>query len=583
MTSERSFASLIAPVLVALLVGIPAAARADESAIDFYHNARIVTVDSKFSIAEAMAVRDGAIVAVGTEKDVRRAAGENARRVDLNGRMVLPGLIDSHVHPTGASIYEFDHPVPEMETIADVLKYIHARSLALPRGEWIKVEQVFVTRLRDQRFPTRKELDSVAPDHPVVFLTWPDASLNSAALKELRIDRDYRIPEGQTGKVERDDAGNPTGMLRNCAHIFEFPDPRRAPDFDERVERLRELLADYNRVGITSIVDRDAHEDGIEEYAALRERGKLTCRVYLSFHIDGHRPLDEVEKQINRAAEHKLRTDDELLRLGGVKAFLDGGMLTGSAFLREPWGVSRIYSITDPEYRGLLLIPPEHLERVVRMTFEKGLQFTAHSVGDGAVHTLLDAYRRVLENGEFRDLRPCLTHANFMSAEAIAEMRALGVSADLQPAWLLLDGKTLLDQFGETRLRYFQPYRSLFDAGVVVGGGSDHMQKVGSLRSVNPYNPFLGMWITLARQPRRAEQPLHPEERITRAEAIRLYTANNAYLTRDELRKGSLEPGKLADFIVIDRNLLSCPVEAISETRVERTYLGGRLVYSNDG
>src|SRR5262249_39533630 len=161
----------------------------------------------------------------------------------------------------------------------------------------------------------------------------------------------------------------------------------------------------------------------------------------------------------------------------------------------------------------------------------------------------------------------------------IDTMEKLGIVADLQPAWLWLDGKTLLAQFGQDRLTYFQPYKSLFEHGVVIGGGSDHMQKIGSLRSVNPYNPFLAMWITLARQPRRADQPLHPEQRLSREQAIRLYTINNAFLTFEEKEKGSLERGKLADFIILKQDILACPEEALKDIEVERTYLAGRQVY----
>ncbi|MGH7201246.1 MAG: amidohydrolase family protein, partial [Planctomycetaceae bacterium] len=150
--------------------------------------------------------------------------------------------------------------------------------------------------------------------------------------------------------------------------------------------------------------------------------------------------------------------------------------------------------------------------------------------------------------------------------------------ADLQPAWLWLDGATLLKQFGEERLRYFQPYKTLAEHGVIVGGGSDHMQKIGSRRSVNPYNPFLGMWIALAREPRWMDGPLHAEERLTREQAIRLYTINNAYLTFEEEEKGSLEHDKLADFVVLKTDILTCPVEEVKDIEVQRTYLGGRLV-----
>jgi predicted amidohydrolase YtcJ len=170
-----------------------------------------------------------------------------------------------------------------------------------------------------------------------------------------------------------------------------------------------------------------------------------------------------------------------------------------------------------------------------------------------------------------------------MSPEAIAKMKTLGIVANLQPAWLYLDGATLRRHFGVERLAYFHPYRTLVEQGVTVGGGSDHMQKIGSLRSINPYNPFLGMWTTLVRQPRGSDEPLHPEQNLTREQAIRLYTINNAFLTFEEARKGSLEPGKLADFIVLDRDILTCPVDQVKDIQVEATYLGGARVYARAG
>jgi predicted amidohydrolase YtcJ len=170
-----------------------------------------------------------------------------------------------------------------------------------------------------------------------------------------------------------------------------------------------------------------------------------------------------------------------------------------------------------------------------------------------------------------------------MSADAIARMKTLGVVANLQPAWLYLDGATLARHFGLERLAYFHPYRTLAEQGVTVGGGSDHMQKVGSLRSINPYNPFLGMWTTMVRQPRGADAPLHAEQTLSREQAIRLYTINNAFLTFEEAHKGSLEPGKLADFIVLDRDILTCPIEQVKDIQVEETYLGGARVFARTG
>ena len=342
----------------------------------------------------------------------------------------------------------------------------------------------------------------------------------------------------------------------------------------------RQLLADYNSVGITGIVQRSAGEEDVKLFDSLKQEGRLTCRTFLCWNVNPAGEWDTVAEQIRTAAEHPAHKYDNLLWLRGVKVFLDGGMLTGSAWMRQPWGVSSIYSISDPNYRGVLYIEPDRLYEIAKYCLENDLQITAHSVGDGAVHALIDAYERVNNDFPIRDKRPCITHCNFMSLEAIQKMQQYGIVADIQPIWLYLDGRTLLKQFGEERTRYFQPYKTIFEHGVIAGGGSDHMQRIGSLRSVNPYNPFLGLWTTLTRLPRGADIPLHQEQEITREQAIRFYTINNAWLTFEEKEKGSLESGKLADFIVIDRDILTCPIDEVKDTVVEQTWLGGRQVYS---
>ena len=555
----------------------------DATPVDtIYFNGIIVTVIHNSEVAQAFAVHKDRIVAVGDNASLRKFATSNTVLKDLQGRMVLPGLIDSHVHAPDAALYEWDHPIPEMETIDDVLAYIRSRATELEPGKWISVSQVFVTRLKDQRFPTRYELDKVAPEHPVFFRTGPDGALNSLALELSGIGKDFAITDGEPGYIERDPQTNePNGILRSCTRLVKWTDPKTKPSDQERSARLELLLRDYNSVGLTSICDRLATDDAIRLYESLLERDALTCRVFLSYSVNAQASMEEIEKTIHKAAEHPRHAYDNRIWLRAVKIFLDGGMLTGSAYMREPWGLSTIYSITDPQYRGLLYVEPSKLYQMAKLALENDLQFTAHSVGDGAVHALIDAYERI-SNKDFqvRDKRPCITHCNFMSAEAIERMSKVGIVADLQPAWLLLDGKTLLKQFGQERTAYFQPYRSLASAGVVVGGGSDHMQKIGSLRSVNPYNPFLGMSIAVERMPRGMDRALHPEQSITRQEAIRLYTWNNAYLTFEEKQKGSIETGKLADFIIIDRDLLECPVDQIASTKVVETYVGGKRVYA---
>ena len=545
------------------------------------HHGKIATVDDKFSLVEALAVRGERIVALGRNDDIVKLAGPQTKLVDLQGRTVIPGLCDSHVHASGAALYEYDHAIPEMDTVADVLQYIGGRAAISKEGEWILVRQVFITRLRDQRYPTRRELDAVAPKNPVMFSTGPDCVCNSLALELSGIDRDFKITDGNAGQIEKDSVtGELTGILRNASRFVKSKSNEKSPSLEDRMQRLRQLFADYNSVGLTSIADRSAGDDAVTAYSQLKERGELSCRVFLSYTVNGSGKRQDVEAGIQKAADHPLHKYDDRLWLRGIKVFLDGGMLTGSAYMRQPWGKSEIYSITDPEYRGLRFIPQDDLVHMARFALQRDLQFTAHSVGDAAVQALIDAYAEINKDFPVRPCRPCVTHCNFMSLEAIQQMQQLGIVADLQPAWLWLDGATLRKQFGDERLTYFQPYKTLFEHGVVVGGGSDHMQRIGSLRSVNPYNPFLGMWIALTRQPRRTDKPLHPEQAISRQQALRLYTINNAFLTFEEQRKGSLEIGKLADFVVLKTDLLSCPVEEIRNTTVSETYVGGKRVYA---
>jgi predicted amidohydrolase YtcJ len=556
----------------------PAATEQTNEADLILHHGKVITADSNFSIQQALAVKGDRLIGVGTDDEVLKSRGSRTVLVDLGGKTVLPGLIDSHTHPTGACLTEFDHPVPQMDTIGDVLSYVRMRAEALGPGKWIVVRQVFVTRLKEQRYPTRDELDKAAPVNPVLFSTGPDASLNTLAMKLSGIDKDFR-PEGP-GKVEKDGAtGEPSGIIRNLTRYVKVDPPERKPTDADQDRQLAALFKDYNSVGLTAVIDRNADASSVDRYSRLHREGALTVRVGISRGIDNLGPLDDILKEIRLVASHPLTKGGPRLRIVGVKAFLDGGMLTGSAYMREPWGVSRTYAINDPAYRGVLFIPRDRLVPMVREAVASNLQFTAHSVGDGAVDALLDAYEEVNKQTPVALTRPCLTHANFMTREAIARAARLGVVVDVQPAWLYLDAKTLLAQFGDERLRVFQPLRSLFAAGVFVGGGSDHMQKVGSLRSINPYNPFLGMSVAITRRARGGLPVLHPEEAISREQAIRLYTSNNARLLFLEDRIGSLEAGKQADFVIIDRDILTCPAGEIATTSALSTYLDGVRVF----
>jgi predicted amidohydrolase YtcJ len=570
-------------VVTAALSTFALAAEPSAEADLILHNGKIVTVDPAFSVRTAVAVRDGRIVAVGSGAEAMALRGAKTNVVDLAGKTVIPGLIDSHVHP-GAAMTEFDHDLPEMESVEDVLDYVTKRAAAVGDGKWVVVRQVFITRLKEPRYPTRAELDAAAPRNPVMFSTGPDASLNSLAMKLSGIDRDFKVSDGGPGYPEKDAGGEPTGILRGMTRYVKAEDPGKKPTEADHHRRTLELFRDYRAVGLTTVCDRSATPAALNRYKRMLDAGELPVRVAASYHVDHVGTLESIRGRVRAAAEHPLRAENPMLRVIGIKMFLDGGMLTGSAYMREPWGVSKTYGITDPNYRGVLFIPRERLLPIVRATVEAGLQFTAHSVGDGAVHTLLGVYDEIDRGGlRVAPTRPCVTHGNFMSAEAVGQFARLGAVVDVQPVWLWLDTRTLEKQFGYERLRYFQPLKSLFEAGAVAGGGSDHMQKIGSLRSINPYNPFLGMWVAITRTGRWFDRPLHPEEALSREQALRFYTINNARLLFKEKEVGSIEAGKFADLAVLDRDVLTCPADEVREIRVVESYLAGVKAKREDG
>ena len=571
------------PILAAgllILACMPSKMWCEDFADLILANGKIVTVDEAFGIYSAMAVKGESILSVGSNVEIEALRSSRTKIVDLGGRTVMPGLIDSHCHPADSAITEFDHEIPEMECIQDVLDYIESRASALEDGEWIRVSQVFLTRLREQRYPTKEELDRAAPKNPVIFRTGPDASVNTMALEMSGIGKDWKVDDGGPGFAEKNpDTGELTGILRSCRRYLKYESPEKQPGQNEKGERLQELFRDYNRVGITSVGERDAMPAEIDLYEKLHANGDLTVRAYLSKHIETNQTIEDIVKEIQAVRDSNLYVGDDLLRVPAVKAYMDGGMLTGSAYMREPWGVSEFYNITDPEYRGLRFIEHGHLVEILSACMERDVQFMAHSVGDGAVHGFIDACEELRNRHDIRMQRPVICHSNFMSEEAVRHSAEMGICLDIQPAWLYQDGRTLDYHFGDARLTWFQPLRSIFAVGGIAGGGSDHMSKIGSKRSINIYDPWLGMWVTMTRNAKWLDRPIHPEQALSRVEAIRFYTIDNAYLLRAEKRRGSLEAGKLADFIILDRDILTCPADDVRETRVLRTYLGGKAVY----
>jgi predicted amidohydrolase YtcJ len=578
------------PALVLLFVAAcqsappPAALPADL----IIHHAKIITVDAKFSIAEAIAIRDGRIIALGSDEDVFKLVENGKTRViDAEGRAVLPGLYDSHVHLLGSSSSEISGAIPEFKTLDDAFEYIKAKAASTPEGDWIVVPYAFPTRLKEARFPTRAELDAADARHPVFYHAGPSGVVNTKALALSGITRDTANPPG--GIVVKDPAtGEPTGMLRGSpalALLKRVPDIDSDHPTDSRHEAVRKLLALYNQYGITSVADRNTTREGLDHFLALQKEGKLTTRITISPSFSPSGTREEIAARLEALPGKDGRfgptgAGDDWIRVGPIKLFLDGGMLNGSAYMREPWPKGPAYQVVDDGYRGLLFIRPEQLRIVLEEAAKRRWQMTAHTAGEGAMDVLLDAYVDTDKKVPIKDMRWCITHANFPSQRNLEICKRLGVVADVQPAWLWKDGTTLLNILGKDRVRWFQPYKTWLQY-TTIGGGSDHMIRTDSLRSTNPWNPWLAMWVTLTRATEGGATP-NPEECLEREQAIRLYTINNAYLHHEEKDKGSLEVGKLGDLIIIDRDILNCPVDEILRVKVYGTIVGGKVVWSRD-
>ena len=541
------------------------------------HHSHVVTVDAKFRIAEAVAVKDGRILAVGKDDDILKLKGPKTRLIDAESRTVLPGLYDSHVHPTGAAISK----IPDVTSLKDALAYIKKQTETTPEGEWIVLWYLFPTRLDEARFPTKAELDAVAPKHPVLFHAGPAGMVNSMALKVSGVTKDTRNPG--TGIVVKDDKGEPTGMLRSAYGVLKgVPSEGSKYSDAEKREALKKLFRLYNEQGLTSVADRNAGRGALDQYLDLKKHGELTVRVNVARSFDPSGNREQVAKRFDDLPGKDglggpTGAGDDWVRIGPIKLFLDGGMLNGTAYMRQPWPKGDTYQITESDYRGLLFIKPDQLQMVVEEGAKRKWQMTAHTAGEGAMDVLLDAYDVVNRVTPIKDLRFCITHANFPSQRNLERCKELGICADVQPAWLYKDGTTINKVLGKERTRWFQPYKSWLEY-TTIGGGSDHMLRFDSLESTNPWNPWLAIWVTLSRTTERGTV-LVPDERLTREQALRLYTINNAYLNHEEKTKGTLEVDKLADLIVIDRDVLTCKVDDVRDTKVLYTILGGKVVY----
>jgi len=556
----------------------PAAQGPQTPADIIYYNGNVVTMWAGHTVVQAVAIRGDRFIAVGTTADVRKAAGPNTREVDLRGRTVLPGLQDSHTHPITAALSEQAGPIPVMNSIADILMYIRKLASGTPPDRVIFVPKIYSTRLAEHRYPNRYELDEVAPDHVAMTDNGYASVLNSVALRKLKIDRD--TPQPADGKIIKDEKGEPTGLILGAPRLLGELRRSKPATHADMVWALKAMQKAYNEAGITSTIDRSEGPAGFRVYQELRRENQLTVRSTVTYLMSGLGTPDDVRQEIERIP-FVTGMGDEWFRVGALKVVADGGILIGTAYLREPYGENTaIYGYKDPAFRGVLAVPRENLIEMARVANRLGWQMTAHTTGGGATDALLDAYEAADREKSIADRRFTVTHGNFPNPQAIERARRMGVGFDSQPAWLHMDGAAIKDAFGPARMSDFLPLRSLLDAGVVVAGGSDHMIRFDSRNAINPFNPFFGMWMAITRKTTDGSV-LGPNQTVTREQALRMWTLSGAWMSFDEKNKGSIEPGKLADLVVVSKDFLNCPVDEIKDIEALLTVVGGRTVYQS--
>lgn len=542
-------------------------------------NGKIITVDSAFSIHEAIAISGGRIISVGATDAISKKARATTKIIDLQGHTVIPGLIEGHAHPVTASQSEAAESIPVVNSIGELLEWIRSEAKTKNDDQWIIHPKFFITRMKEMRQVSIRELDEAAPRNPVFLNGSYGATVNSRAFQLSGISG-----SNHPGILRDEVSGLPTGLIRRSAfNLFATPQPDPLTE-EEQLKLLETLLLQYNSAGITSVCSGGGSLAELALFRSLQRKGDLTVRIFHNVRLPLDRSSTE-EEIFTTLKETGIKTGDgdEWVKVGALKIVLDGGMLTGTAFLHEGWGerAKELYGITDPEYRGELMYSKSDLVEVIRAAARNNWKFTAHVTGGGGVDTLLAAYKTVDADVPLKGKRFSIIHGNFFTPEAIKLMSEMGVYADIQPAWFFKDADLLHLVLGESRMETFHPYKSLVNAGIVVNGGSDHMVKVDPDLSINPYNPFTAMWSVVTRKT-ESGSVFNPEQGISREDALRMYTINNAYASFEEKQKGSIEAGKFADLVVLSADLLTCAEDSIRLIKPILTMVDGKIVYDGN-
>jgi predicted amidohydrolase YtcJ len=523
-------------------------------------NAKVWTGDAAKPWAEAVAVRGEKILAVGTTAEVRRLAGSGTELVDLGGALVLPGFIDSHTHFLTGGFALKSIQLHDARSREEFVARIAAKAREFGPGRWILDGNWDEEQFSPPELPRRDWIDAVTPDNPVCVsrIDLHTVLANTVAVKLAGITRHTPSPPG--GEIVKDPAtGEPTGLLKDTAADLvtaKIPEPT----FAEKLEAAEASLRHAAEHGVTSVNDM-ADASSLEVYQELERRGRLTIRVNVYI------PITEVETLTR--LKMKSPFGDARLKLAGLKGFVDGSLGSATAFFFEPY--------TDaPGTSGLLhgqMFPEGVMEQRILAADRAGLQVAIHAIGDRANSLVLDIYEKAAAANGPRDRRWRVEHAQHLRPADIARLGRLGVVASVQPYHLIDDGRWAERKIGPARAKTTYAFESLRRAGATLAFGSDW--------TVAPLDPVMGIYAAVTRRTLDGKNPggWVPGEKVSVEEAVRAYSVNGAWTQFAEGAKGTVAPGKLADLVVLDRDIFAVPPETIGETKVRMTVFDGKVIY----
>lgn len=557
-------------IVCAAVIMIAAVFSAAEEAADVVvTHARIYTVNSKQTWAEALAVRGEKIVAVGTDQEIAPYRGTSTKVIDAGGRLVLPGFTDCHVHFMDGSIGLTQVDLNGAENVAEIQKRVKEYAAAHPKMPWITGMGWTYPTFGPTALPNKKILDDVVPDRPVFLVAFDGHSswANSKALAMAKIDRN--TPDPANGKIVRDAQGNPTGALKESAgDLVAKLMPK--PTHGERVAALRKGLHEANRLGVVRVHSAGGDFQYLDLLDELRRNGQLSVRFYVAYFLDPPGLTPEITDKIEKA---RALYHDEWLSGGVVKTMLDGVVEAHTAAMLAPYS-------DEPSQAGKLFWDEAKYKETVQELDRRGLQIFTHAIGDRAVRLALDAYENAETVNGTKDARPRVEHIETISATDIPRFGKLGVIASMQPLHANPDEDTLgiwARNVGKERAQRAWVWRSIEQSGGKLAFGSDW--------PVVTISPWPGVQDAVTRQTEKGTPPegFVPQQRLSLEDTIRAYTLGAAFAGHREEAEGSLEPGKLADLIVLSQDLFRIEPSAIMKTKVMMTMVGGKVVYKAAG